>query len=164
MRLIYGLDDAAAAWVASRIAHVANADELRPYVAVGMANDDGQPVGGIVWHGWRPGYRGIELTAAATDPRWLTRSIVREVFAYPFLTLDCVRVTTFTPASNRRALKLNAKLGFQHEGVVRLGYGDEDAVIMGLLCEEWLVGRWGPGPNALPRLYARAVPVSLELH
>jgi hypothetical protein len=63
------------------------------------------------------------------------------LLAYPFEQLGVGRISTFTRASNTRALKLNRLLGFREEGRIRQGYGDEDAVLMGLLrCEApaWL--------------------------
>lgn len=144
MRLIYGLDDAVAAWVAARIPNVGSAEGFGLYVAIGVVDEGGRPVGGVVWHGYKPDYRSIELSAAADTPRWLTRRIVAEIFSYPFLFANCRRVTTLTPARNAKALKVNRRLGFQVEGLVRHGFGNDDMVVMGLLREEWLAGRWSP--------------------
>lgn len=56
--------------------------------------------------------------------------------AYPFGQLGVERVTTLIPARNERALRFNEGLGFQREGLCRLGFGDDDCVIMGLLKRE----------------------------
>ena len=149
MRVVYGVDDAVAAWVAERIPHVRTCEGLGPYTAMGVASDDGRRAGGVVWHGYKPDYRTIELSAAADDRRWLTRTVIREIFAYPFQFLNLGRVTTITPSRNRPAIHLNVKLGFQIEGIVRRGFGDDDAIVMGLLREEWLAGRWGPGDTSM---------------
>ncbi len=165
MRVWYGIDDAVAEWVAVRIPHVRTREGFGPYTCMGIATDAGQRVGGIVWHGYKPDYATIELSAAADSRRWLTRAVIREIFSYPFQFLNLGRVTTITPSRNRPAIHLNVKLGFQLEGIVRRGFGDDDAIVMGLLREEWLEGRWGPGPVS-PRYrsdFAAILP-SMELH
>ncbi len=155
MRLAYGIRDQVAAWVAARIPHM---DKPEKFEAVGVISESGEPIAGVIWHGWQPRYRSIECSAAAKTPRWLTRSIIVEILAYPFSYLGCERVTTVTPSGNRAALRMNQKLGFSQEGLVRRGFDDDDAVIMGLLRQEWLSGRWGPRendltPEMLPKSY-----------
>ena len=74
----------------------------------------------------------IELSVAG-DPGSGTRRLLGAVFGYVFGQLQCVRCTARVRKSNARARGLAARLGFKREGVLRLGYGDEDAVIFGLL-------------------------------
>lgn len=149
MRLVTGLSDVVGKWVAARIPYVGKPEEFGPFEAMGVVDSGGRPVAGIVWHGWKPDYGNIELSAAADSPRWLSHRLLAEIFAYPFLFLRCRRVTTLTPSRNARALAVDRKLGFVEEGRVRLGFGDDDMVIMGLLREEWLAGRFGP-PQPVP--------------
>jgi RimJ/RimL family protein N-acetyltransferase len=144
VRLALGIDDAVGAWVAARIPHIGTAAEFGPFVAVGVVDRADTPVAGVVWHGYRPSCSDIQLSAAASTARWLTRHLIAEIFAYPFLYLGCRRVTTITPVKGERALAVNLKIGFQMEGRVRFGFGTDDAIIMGLLREEWLSGRFAP--------------------
>jgi RimJ/RimL family protein N-acetyltransferase len=140
------MDEAVAKWVAKRIPYVGAAEDFGPFVAFGVGDDEGRPIAGIVWHGWKPAYGNIELSAASDSVRWLNRRILAEIFAYPFGFLGCRRVTTLTPARNERAWSIDLRLGFKIEGRVRLGFGDDDMLVMGLLREEWLAGRFAPPP------------------
>lgn len=79
----------------------------------------------------------IELTVAGEGGSG-SRGYLSTVFAYVFGQLGCVRCTIRTRASNARAIKLAARMGFKQEGVLRCGYGDEDALIFGLLRNEYV--------------------------
>lgn len=82
-------------------------------------------------------YRGpsIEMTCAG-EPGWLTRTHLREFFAYPFLQLGCRRVTGIVHRKNKHARKINERLGFKLEGVCRHGFENGDACVYGLTRED----------------------------
>ena len=82
----------------------------------------------------------VELSVAAS-PGSGSRGLLRTVFAYVFGQLGCVRCTARIRASNQDSIALAERLGFRREGVLRKGYGDEDAIIFGLLREEHVIGR-----------------------
>lgn len=74
--------------------------------------------------------------------RWMSRELLLESFAYPFIQLGMRRVTGLVPADNAAALRLNEHLGFVREGVHRLACKDGgDLVSMGLLRRDC---RWIP--------------------
>ncbi len=81
-----------------------------------------------------PGRHSIEM-AVASDGRstWMTRTYLRAMFAYPFQQLGLRRAETRTKSSNLHALQFIEKLGFRHEGVRRQAFGEDDAVLMGML-------------------------------
>lgn len=137
MRLAIGYDREVAHWVGSMLPHIGDGDAFGPCAAIGVINDAGQAVAGIVFNNHIERYRCIELSMASIDPRWVTRSVLTGILAYPFEQLGCVRVTTITPRKNKRALTFNRKLGFKQEGIVRRGFGSQDAIICGLLAKEW---------------------------
>jgi len=93
----------------------------------------------VVFDGWRQ--YDIEVSIASVSPRWATRRVVGTILAYPFNQLQCVRITGITPLSNAKAQNLVKRLGFKQEGILRRGFVDDDAVIVGMLREEaepWL--------------------------
>lgn len=141
MQLICGQDAAVAEWVRARIPHMAGGD-FGPCVAIGVADEGGRLVAGAVYHGYTalPGGGDIQMSMAADSAGWARRGIIRGLLSYPFDQAGCHRVTTITPLRNARALKINKGLGFEQEGRIRRGYGDDDAIIMGLLRED--AGRW----------------------
>jgi RimJ/RimL family protein N-acetyltransferase len=122
-----------------------------------VASDDGSEVlAVVVYHGYRPSLRSIEISCAASNKRWLTRGVLRALMAYPFSQLDCARVTCTTGRSNRATINFLLKLGFAREGILRRGFVREDAVIYGLLAPHWRASRWMEGATAHGQKDARA--------
>lgn len=143
MQLICGQDAAVAEWVRARIPHMAGGG-FGPCVAIGVADEAGALVAGAVYHGYTalPGGGDIQMSMAADSAGWARRGVIRGLLHYPFEQAGCHRVTTITPFCNARALRINKGLGFEQEGRIRRGYGDDDAIIMGLMREDanrWLV-------------------------
>ena len=143
MRIVLGRDPEVADWVARRIPHVGSGEAFGPCRAIGVQAQDGRPLGGVVFSNWQPACRSIEASFAADTPRWLTRRIIAAILAYPFVQLDCQRITTLTPRRARAARRFIDAFGFKREGLVRKGFGYDDAVVSGLLKREWEGGRWG---------------------
>lgn len=141
MRLVLGRDAEVAAWAAERVAHMAG-ESFGPCVAMGIVSEAGEPLGAVVYHAYRPTYRTIEISFATSTPRCLTRRLIKALLSYPFGQLDCVRVTAVTPRSARPARRFLEHFGFKREGLVRKGFGADDAVIYGLLKREWLSSKW----------------------
>jgi RimJ/RimL family protein N-acetyltransferase len=158
-RIIVGHDAEVAFWTGLRIPHVRQRMEREPTpqpfgacVAFGVANGQGELIAGVVYHNYYPDYRGIEVSCASTTPMWADPAAIGTILRYPFTTAGCVRVTALTPrrqtgaTSPRRFLE---GLGFKREGSVRLGFGDDNAILYGLLESEWRAGRFGPDGGAL---------------
>lgn len=132
-------DDRLLDWIAVRIPHVGpdhNWHGRAHAIGVGL---DGEILAAICISNVDKFGNG-ELAMAADTPRWATRDTIRGFLAYPFGQLGLRRLTTITAASNERALRFNRGMGFQQEGTMRFGHGDEDAIIMGLLRED--AQRW----------------------
>ncbi len=152
MRLLYGQKEFVAHWVASRIPLMENVVATNPpgeafgnCNAIGVINDAGVCVGGVVYHNWQQFFRTIDLSFAADDPRWLTPTIIRALLSYPFDDLGCQRVTALTPKRNRRARRFLDRFGFKREGCVARGFDSDDAIISGLLVEDWRAHRLNRG-------------------
>ena len=67
------------------------------------------------------------------------------MIAHAFDTLGLHRLEADTDPRNERCLKLLTRLGFREEGRLRerwhVGGEVQDSVLLGLLREEWVVGR-----------------------
>lgn len=122
-------------WVASRIPHVRSVDGFGQYRSLGIF-DKADILAGVVFHDFNPVYRNCQVSMAADTPRWASRTVIAKLMAYPFEQLGCERVTTIIPARSARTLRFNHGIGFKMEGLCRKGFGDDDAVIMGLLKED----------------------------
>jgi RimJ/RimL family protein N-acetyltransferase len=140
LRLLYGADEAVGAWVKARLPNMPRLPV--PFVAIGVV-DGAQLVAGVLFHNYIPEFGSIEVSIAADTPRWLSRNRVSLILGYPFRQLGCGRVSAAIMASNSRSIRLCMGLGFKREGLVRRGFGRDDAVILGLLREEWERGRYG---------------------
>lgn len=153
LHTLYGHDRDIAHWVAERIPHLRprlqhfeHGMVFGPCAAIGVVDDLGALIAGVVFHGYDPFTGNIEVSCASDTPRWGNREIFREILRYPFSQLSCTRCTAVTP---RRAppgatspRKFLEGLGFVREGSVRRGFGSENAIIYGLLAEEWATGRF----------------------
>lgn len=144
MRLLFGHDRDVAHWVATQIPHLAPHLSQFEYggvfgqaAAIGVINAGGELVGGVVYHNWNPIAGNIELSFAAKDPRWLTPTIVRHLLRYCWVQLQCQRITAVTPRRATRAREFLDRFGFKREGSIRRGFGTDNAIISGLLREEW---------------------------
>ena len=143
MRLV--LDDSAnvAEWVASRIPQMSGgADFGFGAVGIGVVSSDGRPLGGVVFHNYQGRFSNIEVSFASASPRWLTRSLISGILAYPFDQLGVNRITSLTPRKTTSARRFLELFGFKREGIVRSGFGDDDMVISGLMRSEWARSRF----------------------
>jgi len=128
-------DDRMMRWIAERIPGIAPGYTWQQATAIGLASGN-EIIAGMVVHDYVPETRNCQITFAASRPNWATKASIRAMLAYPFLQLNCRRVTTLIRRSNARAIRFNLGIGFKQEGVVRYGFGDEDALLFGLLIEE----------------------------
>jgi RimJ/RimL family protein N-acetyltransferase len=95
------------------------------------------------FHQYRPEDGTIELSFASNTPKWQSRRYLRDLFRYPFEQLGCIRVTTYAPAANSKAVSLNERIGFVREGVLRRAHQGGDLVVFGMLRDEcrWINGQ-----------------------
>lgn len=146
MRLISGpFSPLVAQWVADQIGHGL---DWGPCEAIGVVDKNDNLIGGVVFNQYQPQYRNIEVSFASIRSDWLTPSLVSGIVGYAFNQLGCARITSLTPKKLRRARQFLIKFGFKHEGTIRLGYGNDDCIISGLLASEWAVHRFNRGRAA----------------
>ena len=80
----------------------------------------------------------VEITVAS-EGRWAFRGVIRRAMYYAFTELGCKRITAHIKPSNKRALSAAHRVGFKQEGRARKWFGNEDAIILGLLPDEVLI-------------------------
>lgn len=135
--VLYDADEDVADFVSERIPHMQGARFTPPYYAIGVVRD-AKLVGGVVFHNARYSLAGkmidIEMGAAFEASDWCRPSTLRRLFEFPFVTLDCPRMTTITARKNRPARLIDEGLGFKLEGVHPEAIdGKQDAVSYGML-------------------------------
>lgn len=132
MTIIYGRDKYILAWARE----VYGFEFHPPCVTIGIAKD-GELIGAVVFNN----YTGPDIEASVMgEPRAFTPTVIRTCFRYAFQTSGCVRATLRTRKKNRKARELIERMGFRQEGCLKRYYGNDDAVIYGLLKEQ--AARW----------------------
>lgn len=129
-----------AEWVRARIPHM-NGGNFGRCWATGVLLD-GKLIAGCVYHNYCPQYSSVEISFAADSPKWMTRSVVHDLFAGAFYGMDVNRVSMATTADATRTRKTLEGLGMTLEGEGKEYFGEKDAVLYRLLRREWEAGRW----------------------
>lgn len=109
-----------------------------------MAVVDGQGkfAAGIVFHTWGPDSGVIELSAAAVNPKWPTRPVLRFMFGYVFDDCGCQMAITRTHESNTRVRRFMARLGADEYLIPRLRGRNASEAIQTLTKEQWTASRF----------------------
>lgn len=124
--LLFGADQQIAAWVGGQV----GIRDFGPASAIGVVRD-GSVVAGAVFNNFV--WPSIEITFASTTPRWATRDTIRAILTYPFVQLNCRRLTAITKATNQPTRAFLCRLGFEIEGFHPCFFPDADAISFGLL-------------------------------
>ncbi len=141
MKLSFGNDALWAGWVAERVPHM-NGGDFGPCVTLGIVGEDNYPVAGVVFHEYQPQYGNAMISVASDTPRWLTKPLITGIMRVPFVQYGLTRLTAITPPGATSVSRFLTKFGFRREGVVRMGLGNQDAWIWGLLASEWRFNRF----------------------
>lgn len=104
--------------------------------AIGFV-DDGELIGGTVFHNWSPETGVIELTTASTSARWLSPKVLHAIFAIPFNQWACQMVLLRVAESNTRMVRIAQRYGFDGHLIPRLGGRDEGLWIFTLTDDQW---------------------------
>lgn len=139
---VYGHSEVIAPFVAELIPHCRRG--FGPNIqTMGVIDEAGNLLAGIVWHNWDPDAGIMELSGAAL-PRsnWLTRRTLERMYGFPFNECGCQMVVQRTPADDLNLLGLLAAYGFSFVTVHRLFGRDRDGVIATLTREAWLSNRF----------------------
>lgn len=125
MRVVWGHDDLVAAWVAEEL----GGRPFGEHRAAAVVDGDGNLAAGVVFHNWNPEAEVIEVSAAASDPRWATRAVLSELFGYVFAVAQaCVARTA---EDNARVRRLWKAFGAQEYVIPRLrGRTASEALLM----------------------------------
>jgi len=114
------------------------------WLCVHARHDDGEVVGVLVceFKTWFDVY----CTYAITDPRCMTRRLLKAVFRTLFS--RAVRITSEVEPDNEHAILIARRMGFVYEGYKRMGIeGKRDALLFGMLRHDC---RFLPGVKPRP--------------
>jgi RimJ/RimL family protein N-acetyltransferase len=134
---VFGHDQLVAEFVASLIPECRERG-FGKCKAIGIINEDGKLLGGLVYRNWCPEVGTIEISGAAVPgTNWLSRRTVNIMYDYPFYQCGCQMVIKTTMADNFIVLRIMAAIGFALHPIKRLGGRDRDGVVGTLTVEQW---------------------------
>jgi len=94
-------------------------------------------IAGMIFHNWDPKAGTIEISGASIDPRWLTRPVLRAMYAYAFEVCGCQLVVQRNSERNERINDILRRLGFSWHRIERLRGRNEAEIVFTLTREEW---------------------------
>jgi hypothetical protein len=140
-RYLYGHDEIVAKFVATLIPHCRRGfgDAAK---SIGVIDEEGRLVAGLVYHNYDPEAEIIELSGASINPRWLTRGTIARMYQYPFIQCGCQMLVQRTPIENERLLRQLAVYDYNFIKVPRMFGRDKDGVLCMLTYEDWAANRF----------------------
>ena len=134
---VYGHDEVVANFVAQLIPECRERG-FGKCRAIGIVNEEGKLLGGLVYRNWCPETGTIEISGAAVPgTNWLSRRTINVMYDYPFYVCGCQMVIKTTMADNAIVLRIMAAVGFSLRTIERLGGRDRDGVLGTLTVEQW---------------------------
>ena len=107
--------------------------------------DGGRVIAGVLYHNYNPDAGVMELSAASTDKRWLTRPVLRAMFEVPFEIFKCQLVVLQVSERNTGMLHIARAYGFSEHVIPRLLGRDEAGHVLTLSDDQWRTNRFNRG-------------------
>lgn len=99
--------------------------------------DDSGLIAGMLYHNYYPDEGVVELTGAARSKRWITRPVLRALFAMPFDILGCQLLAMRVSSRNHNMLGIGRSFGFDEYIIPRLRGRHEDEHVFTLTDDQW---------------------------
>lgn len=119
-------------WCAAKLGHPVSG----PFATMGVIDGD-DLIAVVVYHDWHPDEGVLQMSAAATSARWLSRPVLRAMFGYPFLQLGAQMVVLRVSERNERMARIASRFGFTGYLIPRLRGRDEAEIIFTLTDDAW---------------------------
>ena len=122
-RLLYGASEQVCLWVAERIKDVLY--EFDKAQSIGVLDDMGRLMCGVVYHDYRPECGTMQLSIASSNPMWARKETITQLLTYPFIDLKIYKCWISVPSDNSKSLALTKHIGFKQEAILRHQYGKD---------------------------------------
>lgn len=99
--------------------------------------DDGKLIAGVVFYDWDKDSGVMQLSAASSSKRWLTRTVLHDMFAHPFVTFGCQMIVLRVAPENEQMADIARRYGFSEYLIPRLGGRDKDQILFTLTDDQW---------------------------
>lgn len=140
MRLVFGIDQVVADFVAQVFPVALQRGGFNAYAAIGMADDQDRLCGGIVVTEFKGHDANLSIYGARPD--FLRPEMIRGLCRWAFVEQGLKRVTAEMAKKNRHARRFVDHAGFVLEGTKRHGWhgGNDDMCIYGMTADRcrWL--------------------------
>lgn len=136
IELVYGQSAVVSQWVALAMKDPAYSRGFGNCTAIGVA-ENGDLIGGTVFHQYSPEAGVIEMSSAAVSPRWLAPKMIRAIFGYVFDQIGCQAVVMRVHENNTRMVRIAQKFGFDGHLLPRLSGRDAGLWVFILTEEQW---------------------------
>ena len=123
-------------WCAERIWPHGGKRDLGKCVAMGIIKGD-ILIAVVVFQNWTPDAGVIEMSAAADDPAWLSKRVLRSIYGYIFDTCKCQMVIQRHSVNNDRMNSISRRVGYDEIRLPRMRGRDEDEFLFTLTEEKW---------------------------
>ena len=111
--------------------------------ALGVIDDDGTLIAGIVYYRWFRELGTIEMAMAALPgSRWLTRETLRRMYDYPFLQLGCQLVQSWQSAEDTANIRQLEAYGYSFVRIPRFYGRNLDGILCQLTDDAWRNNRF----------------------
>jgi len=137
LRYVYDQPETVATAVAKMIPHMHG----RPFgkcQALGIIDEQGRMIAGIVYHNWMPEAGVVDISVAALPGTgWFSRETVWRMYAWPFIDMEAQMVSHLVPADALHTQRQLATLGCMLIDIPRILGRDRDGVLGLLTREAW---------------------------
>lgn len=104
--------------------------------------DGGQIVAGTLFYDWDEESGVLQMSSASTTPRWLTRPVIKAMFAMAFDMIGAQLAVLRVAESNAGMVAIAQRFGFDGVLVPRLHGRTESEWIFTLTDDAWRSSRW----------------------
>lgn len=112
------------------------AGRVKDFCTMGVFHG-GELVAGTIYHNWDQSSGVIELTSGSTTPRWLSRKVVRAMFALPFDLLSARMVVLRVSEFNTNMRAIANRFGFQETIIPHVRGDNEAECVYTLRASDW---------------------------
>lgn len=106
---------------------------------IGLATDSGEIVAAVLYTDYNSANINMHISAVS-GKRWLIREYLWYCFHYPFVELNCKRITGIVGSDNLQAQKFDENLGFTLEATLKDAHPNGDLLLYVMRKEDcrWL--------------------------
>lgn len=108
-----------------------------PCATMGIFDGD-ELIAVMVYHNFNSRSGVVEISGAATDKRWLTRDVLKDMFARPFEAMGCQMIVLRVSVNDKPLARMLTAYGCSSYTIPRLRGRFEDETVFTLTDTDWM--------------------------